>query len=204
MQHQAFIELVAAGALPADAYLKAVNLQATTEEALTEGANLAEQYKEQITHLQTERAHQLQMETVEPQHRLFIELVARGMQITEAYSRTVGIDSTRESCSANGCRLFTRYKAEIATATVIQRRRFQADLQNYSRQNPGTLLSDAEVVERLCAIIKGENGLNGNELSVPSYPDMLRAIELHLRMSGKLSPKTYADALKGTIVTTLK
>lgn len=204
MQYQSFIDLVAAGALPVDAYLQTVNPEAAPEEAAAQSAQLARQYAPEIEDKADELNYEQAMEQIEPQHRLFIELVAKGMKITDAYQRTVGADSTRESCSANGSRLFTRYKTEIVWASRRHRKNFQNELKRYAEQNPGALLNDADVVQRLCSIIKGESGLNGDEFCVPTYPDMLRAIELHLRMTGKMTAKNYNDAQKGTIVRTIK
>lgn len=200
MNHEPFISLLATGTEPTQAYLQTINPNATPEQAETEGLHLANQYRTQVAELITEREFEERMLQIDPGHRMFIELVARGMSTTEAYSRTVGKDSTRESCSANGSRLVGRYRAEIADATKLQRARFNAEMRKQESETVASLLSENQVMERLCSIIKGEGGLNGDELCVPTYKDMLRAIEIHFKVSGKLAPKSQQKAIEGTIV----
>lgn len=131
-----------------------------------------------------------------PQHRVFIELMARGLSASDAYRQGMGKkDATMKTANEMGSKLAKRFEFEIQKAKELDRQAVEeAKGAEVLKTALLGLLSQAEVDAKLCSIIRGESEterilvvagrIQKYPNSKPDHGEVIRAIDLYNKRFG--------------------
>jgi len=133
---------------------------------------------------------------ITPQQDIFIQLVARGNNYSDAYRQAMNKgQATAKSANEQGSKLAKRYEYEIQQAKEAHRKAIEeARGEEIIKKALAGLLTQAEVDAKLCSIIRGNctvervlvvsGTIQKYPNSKPDHGEILRAVDIYNKRFG--------------------